>query len=403
MRTCQACERDRAFLTSRLRPPFESGGNRLRVVDLFAGCGGLSLGIALAARGRGLAFDVRLAVDADPDAVAGYKANFPNSVVRRASVQALFDGELGSDPSAVEAAVRASVGEVDVLAGGPPCQGHSDLNNHTRRDDERNALYAIMARAAEVLDPSVILVENVPTAIHDVADVVGLTRRSLQDRGYTVEDRVIDLVPLGVPQRRRRHVLLGYRGQRRDILANLRPACPVHTARTVEWAISDLAESAPDGAMDRPSRPTPTNAARMAWLIEHDEHDLPNALRPPCHQSEHSYRSMYGRLRWDQPAQTVTTGFGSMGQGRFVHPATARTITAHEAARLQTIPDFFDFSLARTRGSLARLIGNAVPPGLPAAILEAVELNSKGLLRLEPVGVAVEGEPREVVAEGVVW
>jgi DNA (cytosine-5)-methyltransferase 1 len=141
----------------------------------------------------------------------------------------------------------------------------------------------------------------------------------------------------------------------------------------------------------------------MAWLIEHDEHDLPNALRPPCHQSEHSYRSMYGRLRWDQPAQTVTTGFGSMGQGRFVHPATARTITAHEAARLQTIPDFFDFSLARTRGSLARLIGNAVPPGLPAAILEAVELNSKGLLRLEPVGVAVEGEPREVVAEGVVW
>jgi DNA (cytosine-5)-methyltransferase 1 len=71
---------------------------------------------------------------------------------------------------------------------------------------------------------------------------------------------------------------------------------------------------------------------------------------------------MYGRLRWNMPAQTITTGFGSMGQGRYIHPSQQRTLTPHEAARLQTFPDFFDFDAVKSRGSWARMIGNAVPP-----------------------------------------
>jgi DNA (cytosine-5)-methyltransferase 1 len=70
---------------------------------------------------------------------------------------------------------------------------------------------------------------------------------------------------------------------------------------------------------------------------------------------------MYGRLHWDRPAQTITSGYGSMGQGRYVHPRERRTLTPHEAARLQMIPDFFDFSDARSRGAWARMIGNAAP------------------------------------------
>jgi DNA (cytosine-5)-methyltransferase 1 len=77
---------------------------------------------------------------------------------------------------------------------------------------------------------------------------------------------------------------------------------------------------------------------------------------------------MYGRLRWDAPAQTITSGYGSMGQGRYVHPGRRRTLTPHEAARLQTIPDWFTFDSAGTRTELARMIGNAVPPLLGAAI-----------------------------------
>jgi DNA (cytosine-5)-methyltransferase 1 len=93
---------------------------------------------------------------------------------------------------------------------------------------------------------------------------------------------------------------------------------------------------------------------------------LPNKLRPPCHRNkpDHRYKSMYGRLRWDQPAQTITTGFGSPGQGRYLHPDLPRTLTPHEAARVQFFPDWFDFGKAPSRSALAHCIGNAVPPKL---------------------------------------
>jgi DNA mismatch endonuclease Vsr len=175
---------------------------------------------------------------------------------------------------------------------------------------------------------------------------------------------VLDLVKLGVPQRRRRHVLLASRDRRLDPPAILATtiACGRHEPRTVEWAIGDLAEIESAAGLDAPSNPTAANASRMRWLIEHDEYDLPNRLRPPCHHNAHSYVSMYGRLRWDGPAQTITTGYGSMGQGRYVHPGDARTITPHEAARLQTIPDFFDLRASNKRSAWAHVIGNSVPP-----------------------------------------
>src|SRR6185312_3602501 len=107
----------------------------------------------------------------------------------------------------------------------------------------------------------------------------------------------------------------------------------------------------------------------MAFLFEHGLYDLPNNQRPECHRDgNHSYRSVYGRLRWTEPAQTITTGFGSMGQGRYVHPQRRRTLTPHEAARLQTFPDWFDFGKETRRGVLAKAIGNAVPPFLTLQI-----------------------------------
>jgi len=100
----------------------------------------------------------------------------------------------------------------------------------------------------------------------------------------------------------------------------------------------------------------------MQYLLTTGNFDLPDERRPPCHRGGgHSYKSMYGRLSWDMPAQTVTRGFGSPGQGRFIHPARPRTITPHEAARLQFFPDFFDFSSVSKRTELATMIGNAVP------------------------------------------
>src|SRR5205823_6332402 len=86
------------------------------------------------------------------------------------------------------------------------------------------------------------------------------------------------------------------------------------------------------------------NQRRIEYLFEHDVFDLPNEIRPDCHRlKDHAYHAVYGRMRWNEPAPTITTGFGSTGQGRFVHPLKPRTLTPHEAARLQLIPDFFCF------------------------------------------------------------
>ena len=347
-----------------VRPAFESGNPSLSVVDLFAGCGGLTLGAAQAANDQGLALDVRLAVDFEDAPIRAFKANFPSAKTQVAPVEELFDGELGGRITPKERSVARSVGGLDLLVGGPPCQGHSSLNNHTRRDDPKNRLYLRMARAADVLRPRVVMIENVPAVVHDSEGVVERASVALVEAGYTVADTVVELIRLGVPQKRRRHVLLGVRQDRLVSGTELTEVLATRSdrVRDLRWAIGDLESSASTSWVDVPSCASAENRARMKWLLENDAYDLPNRLRPPCHQGDHSYVSMYGRLKWGEPAQTITSGFGSLGQGRFMHPSLPRTLTPHEAARLQGFPDYFTFDSAVNRTQLAIIIGNAVPP-----------------------------------------
>ena len=374
MKGCAVCKGDLSFLRCSKRREYESIKPQLRVVDLFCGCGGLSLGIAEAAREIGFGIKIRAAVDEDSNAASVYQKNFPGANVIRSAVEALFDGQLGSPLTPTEQEFAKRVGKVDVLIGGPPCQGHSDLNNHTRRSDPRNALYGRMARAAAVLNPTVLLIENVPTIRHDVGAVIHITKAALTELDYAVHDSVLDLGKLGAPQRRRRHVLLGIRGASpnpKQLLESVPARCEKHGVRPVRWAIADLL-GVSEGIFDTSSKASQENAQRISFLFKKHLYDLPNRLRPKCHHSDHSYFSMYGRLRWNEPAQTVTTGFGSMGQGRYVHPLRQRTITPHEAARLQMLPDFFDWTDVTSRGVLASLVGNAVPPALGMAVGKAV-------------------------------
>lgn len=353
-------------LRERRRPDFEFGDQHLVVVDLFAGCGGLTLGAAQAAQDHGFAVDVVLAVDFEQAPVSVFKANFPKAHVQVGEVESYFDGELGGEPTTTELGVIKRAGEVDLLIGGPPCQGHSNLNNHTRRDDPRNRLYMRMARAAEVLRPRVMVIENVPAVVHDSQHVVARTRAHLEGLGYEVAAARVELVQLGIPQTRRRHIVLAVRadaltaGTSAVDLIEFAPQ-PTHDLR---WAIGDLEHISSDRWIDQPSKMSLANQQRVHWLADHDEVNLPNELRPACHRGNHSYVSMYGRLTWGQPAQTITSGFGSMGQGRYGHPSQPRTLTPHEAARVQGFPDYFQFDAAVTRTQLSVIIGNAVPPAL---------------------------------------
>ena len=336
-------------------------------MDLFAGCGGLTLGLAEAVHIYGLKLQIDLAVDFEEAATAVYKANFPEAIVSTQAVEKHFDGLIGEPLTSVELALRAEIGSPDFLLGGPPCQGHSNLNNHTRRKDPKNKLYLLMARAAEVLRPKYVIIENVPSVRRDTAGVVENTISHLESLGYDVASATVGLNALGVAQKRKRHVVLASLHGDLDstsILSNLTERSP-ETSWDLTWAIADLENIDVRNGYDALPNANATNRSRINYLFENDAYDLPNDQRPLCHQDgQHSYKSMYGRLRWDQPAQTITSGFGSIGQGRYVHPGSRRALTAHEAARIQGFPDYFSFSSVLRRGDLSTMIGNAVPPAL---------------------------------------
>ena len=336
-RPTSAHEAERAWLQSRVAPPCGASRTSLRAVDL------------------------------DAIATRTYAANFPTAAALCRDVAALLPGRIGTRLTPGERLLTKQYPDVDVLVGGPPCQGHSDFNNRTRHSDDKNELYQTMVRAAEVLAPQHILIENVPGALNDRRAVVQRTADALDHLGYRVDMGIVDLSRLGVPQTRRRLVMLA---------SLTRPVTPAEVVdrhrrdiRTVGWAIQDLANQSGDTLVDAPARSAPATRQRIDYLFEHGQFDLPDSQRPACHAGGgHSYKSIYGRLAWDRPAQTVTTGFYSMCMGRNVHPSQRRTLTAHEAARLQYIPDWFSFDGVTHRTALARMIGNAVPSRLSYAV-----------------------------------
>jgi DNA (cytosine-5)-methyltransferase 1 len=360
---------DQAFLRTRRKPQAAKGGAEVRVADLFCGCGAMSLGVAEACRALGLKFKPVLAVDASEAARKTYRLNFPSVTRILEDVSAVCDSALGLDPSDLERQIKGEVGRVDMLIGGPPCQGHSDLNNHTRRSDPKNGLYEKMARFAEILRPKHVIVENVPAVRHDSQHVVDAAVGALRRAGYHVVEGVVAVGPLGVAQTRRRHVLIASLERKPD-LASLKPYA--RTTRSVAWAIASVPH-ADATQMCEQTRLARRTRKRIDYLFDEKLYDLPNEKRPKCQRGRsHTYKSVYGRLRWDKPAQTITTGFTCMGQGRYVHPKERRTLTAREAARLQFIPDFFRFPKDLPRTKIAQMIGNAVPPKLSHVL--AVEL-----------------------------
>ncbi|MEB8343916.1 DNA cytosine methyltransferase [Streptomyces endophyticus] len=370
---------ERSPLRAKRRPKFEEGVGSLRVVDLFAGCGGLTLGIAQAAHKRDVSLDVRLAVDFEAAPTKVFKANFPNANVQRGTVESYFDGDLGSALTAQEDETLSMVGEVGLLIGGPPCQGHSNLNNHTRRDDPKNRLYLRMARATEVLRPRVVVIENVLAVVNDKQQVVSRAIVHLKKLGYEVATKRVDLLKLGVAQTRKRHILLAVREDALPFGFSAADLLQIEDRNAVphdlNWAIGDLLDVQSKSFFDEASVPSADNQRRMKYLFDNDEHNLPNEERPECHRGEHNYTSMYGRLWWDRPSQTITSGFATMGRGRFVHPSVPRCLTAHEAARIQGFPDYFKFVDERVkpryelnRTEVQVIIGNAVPPPLTEAL-----------------------------------
>jgi len=350
----------------------------LSIVSLFCGCGGMTLGVWEAARIHNRSLEIRLAVDVSNDALEVYRTNFNlnDSIVSNDDVCNLLPGEFGEKANQIERKLIKQISKIDLVIAGPPCQGHSDLNNHSRRDDPRNNLFLKVIRATELFKPNAVLIENVPAIVHDKNKVVQKASKYLIKLGYSISSTLLNGTDVGLPQRRKRFFLFATKKIQFDLDNRLKTN--FEDKVTLKDFIFDLKNepSEKNGIFFTPSNMTQINKDRVDYLFNNNMYDLPNELRPSCHRDKpHSYVSMYGRLNWYEPAQTITSGFGSMGQGRYIHPASKRTITPHEAARIQGFPDFYQFKNVSKRTALQKMIGNAVPPRLSALIVREMLIN----------------------------
>lgn len=373
---------------ARVERPAPSGA-AVRIVDLFCGAGGLGLGLVDGLRACGFRPEIELAVDVDAEALAVYSHNLRPRKAWHGSVSSLVDfqvfGQGGSaefayEPDVLDEVLAELSGQIDVICAGPPCQGHSNLNNHSRREDPRNLLYLAVPAIAVAVGAPIVIIENVPEITNDRHGVVESTKSIFSAAGYTLTEHVLNASLLGCPQTRRRYFLIASKD------ASIAPLGEVARVLqkppvTLAWAIEDLMDEPQTSVFAQPSLLSAENQRRIDFLFDEDEYDLPDEIRPDCHKDgDHTYGAVYGRLRWEKPSGTITTGFMTPGRGRFTHPERRRGLTAHEGARLQGFPDSFEFMLPDadppTRKSLGKWIGDAVPPvmGYAAGVCVATVL-----------------------------
>lgn len=368
-------QRIAAFAKSR-----NSTSSHPKAVALFAGCGGMSLGFKWAG------FDVCGFVESEPSARRIYQENFQSSVCLGHDVRDISDDEVMN--------WKRHLGQVDVLFGGPPCQGFS-LTGKRDIYDPRNELYAHFARIASVLSPSVILFENVRLLTSmkapDNTPLLNRIHAAFLGAGYSCKHAFMNAQDYGVPQFRERIFLLGVR----EGGAITFPA-QTHGPREVGVLFPELKPYVTfrDACGDLESLESGerSSADHLHFAVTHPEHvlrwlrnvpegesahnNLDPQLRPPC-----GYNTTYKRIRWDEPCSTISTTFGMISGSRNVHPADTRSLTIREAARCQTFPD--DFKFVGNLGAIRTAIGNAVPPLLARVMAEHIHTSLlKSLLRL---------------------
>jgi DNA (cytosine-5)-methyltransferase 1 len=335
----------------------------LRLIDLFAGCGGMTRGFL----DTGL-FTPVLAVEQDRDAAATYAANVGHGDLVVGPIE-----DVETFPTA------------DVVIGGPPCQGFSPLN----RDGvglDRRALWQEYLRALAQSEPQAFVMENVPELL--VAPELAAFRALATELGFHVEGRVLNAADYGVPQRRRRAIVIGTqvgpvpwpRPTHRDPATRASDAPPWRTFREAVGGLPLV----PDGrAWHRGRNPRPESVRRYEAVPADGgnrfqmqarlDADGLGHLVPRCwREKPRGTTDVFGRLWWDRPALTVRTEFYKPEKGRYLHPSEHRPITVREAARLMGFGDAFVLPDDQAMTSVARQVGNAVPPLLARRIAEAL-------------------------------
>lgn len=300
-------------------------------------------------------FNVIGAVEISEEARSVYELNHPEVYLWPDSIRKVAAKRILKE-------LKFAPGELDLLAGCPPCQGFSTvrtLNGRRVVSDKRNELIFDFARLVRGLRPKAVMLENVPGLAEDIR--LQHFVNNLSTLGYTVESHILNAANYAVPQRRRRIILLAGRN---GPISFAREALRQRTVRDAIGSLKPAGKSR-DAAHDTFERRT-TKVRRLIRLIPKDggsRMDLPLRYQLPCHKRCNGFRDIYGRMAWDAVAPTLTTGCFNPSRGRFLHPEENRAITMREAALLQTFPKAYKFP-AFGKTVLADLIGNAIPPEL---------------------------------------
>ncbi len=370
-------------------------------VDIFCGCGGMTRGLLDA----GIA--IKLGVDLDHTARKTYESNNHPAHFLNCDVKDLTGKEIQ---------YYSGIGPDDhlLLAGCAPCQPFSRL--HKGRVDTRSRLVTEFARLVNELMPDAVILENVPALDERHLSRWKQFKATLERLGYVYEVKVYDAKNYGVPQRRRRLVLIAGRG------FCIQPPRPTHGPKgslskkylTVRDAIGlfppiEAGQTHGSVSNHRAAGLSPHNLRRIKAVKKDggSRDGWPIELVLKCHKyrngriDKRHHTDTYGRMSWDSPAPTLTTKCTSLTNGRYGHPLQDRAISVREAAALQTFPQWYVFPDLMTRPTL--WIGNAVPPVLACAIGRAAVqaiLSNKTRRRN---AMAVAQDPSRLVAPSISW
>lgn len=356
--------------------------HKLYAVDIFSGAGGLTTGL------KAGGFHVVAGVELEDHAVATFKVNHPEVHTFKQDATTVSGHDL---------LAQSPNGRIDLLAGCPPCQGFTSLTSKYRREDKRNQLVREMARLAEEVKPAVIMMENVPGLARKGSVLFDEFLARIKRAGYIPTFDVLQVADYGVPQSRRRLVVLAGL----DFKIDIPPATHSRTGeggipkwRTVESVLKGLPTPITlteakhkDGCMAVNWHVVRTLAPQNQKRLRHAKPgqpwaSIPKRLRPECHQDKNAgFSNVYGRMRWDNVSPTITAGCTTLSKGRFGHPEEQRTISVYEAALLQTFPEDYIFACDYME-YVCSMIGNALPCHFAAILAKhcnnAINNNAKG-------------------------
>ena len=340
-------------------------------VDLFAGGGGLSVGLKKAG------FLVCGAVEIEPTAAATYEVNHPNTVVFQSDIRSISGKQLiHTSPTS----------KIDMVSACPPCQGFSSLTAKYRRKDPRDELIMEFVRLVREIQPLAIMMENVPGLVKKGASIFECAVGELRSMGYVLTHDVLDVADYGVPQRRRRLVVLGGKG---NAIAIPKPThARVPTKGVKPWVTVREAIGNEDRPVTLQKALKIGGPASVGWHVIRNMSDvnlerlratrpgksrseLPIHLRPNCHRdTDTGFSNVYGRMAWDKPSPAITGGCTTLSKGRFGHPSLLRTISVSEAASLQSFPRGYKFNTVHI-DKACDIVGNALPPKFAKVMAEA--------------------------------